>query len=65
MFPIPNLRQNGFSGCDVNVVLPMLKYPRTTVQLGSVALLAILILTFSYTHAVVQISYAAQQEVRT
>ncbi len=66
MFPIPTSRQNGLSGCDVNVVLPMLKYPRTTVQLGSVALLlAILMLTFSYIHAVVQISYAAQQEVRT
>lgn len=65
MFPIPTSRQNGLSGCDVNVVLPMLKYPRTTVQLGSVALLAILTLTFSYIQAVVQISYAAQQEVRT
>ena len=63
MFPIPTSRQNGLSGCDVNVVL--LKYPRTTVQLGSVALLAILMLTFSYIQAVVQISYAAQQEVRT
>lgn len=65
MFPIPTSRQNGLSRCDVNVVLPMLKYPRTTVQLGSVALLAILMLTFSYIQAVVQISYAAQQEVRT
>lgn len=65
MFPIPTSRQNGLSGCDVNVVLPMLKYLRTTVQLGSVALLAILMLTFSYIQAVVQISYAAQQEVRT
>lgn len=65
MFPIPTSRQNGLSGCDVNVVLPMLKYLRTTVQLGSVALLAILTLTFSYIQAVVQISYAAQQEVRT
>lgn len=38
----------------VNVVLPMLKYPGTTAQLGSVALLAISMVTFSYIQAVVQ-----------